>query len=578
MSIFLATLLPLVKVFQSHPLQFLHIFYACGRGYNPPIMPQEEEERVSGVENEPVPGTAAPPTAQRQVFRAAGTVAVAFVVGRLLGLVREIVISAYFGVDSLEANAYALANPLPELIFNVIAGGALASAFIPTFAAFFAREDEEGGWRLFSAVINLVLIAISVLVIAAAIWAEPLLVYLYIDPEQTRQFPELVPLTVRMLRVMLVATLIFGVSGVLMAALNARQRFLVPALAASIYNIGIIVGTVAWAPSVMGLAYGVVIGASGHLLIQLPVLWRAGGRYQLSAGWRAAGVRRVMILMAPRVIGLSFSQLNRFIMPILTRSLVIGSLPALQKGLQVTLMPYTILGQAVGTAAFPTLSALAAEEDWVGMRRLLGNTFRLILFLGLPITAGLMLLRRPLVVVLFERGAFDAADTELVAWGLLFYPLALIALAVLEIVSRAFYALEDTVTPVIASMLQLPLMAVSGGVLAYLVFPRLGWLPLGGLALGFSLSNWLEVVLLLLLLQQRIGPIVGRDLLVGTWRIGGATAVMSGCVWGFMHLGPPSPLWQLLGGGVLGAAVYFGAAALLQVEEMARLWRMARRR
>ncbi len=530
---------------------------------------------MSASENDP---PSPPRSLQRQLFQAAGIVAAAFVVGRLLGLVREVVISAYFGVNSLEANAYALANPLPELIFNVIAGGALASAFIPTFAGYFMRDDEAGAWRLFSTVVNLVFIVIVVLVVAVAVWARPLITWLYLDPEQARALPELLPLTVSLLRIMLISTLIFGISGVLMAALNARQRFLAPALAASVYNLGIIAGTILWAPSVLGLAYGVVIGSLGHLLIQLPVMRQVGGRYRLAVDFRDPGVRRVMILMAPRLVGLSFSQLNRFIMPILTRPLILGSLPALQKGLQVTLMPYTILGQAMGTAAFPTLSALAAEKNWPEMRRILAVSFRSIFFFGLPITLGMMLLRRPLIVVLFERGAFGPEDTELVAWGLLFYPLSLIALAVLEIVSRTFYALEDTTTPVVASILQLPAMALLGALFAYGLFPALELLPLGGLALGFSLSNWLEVALLIWLLRRRMGGIGGTLAAAGLWRTSAAALVMAVGIWLGLLLGPVQPLPQLVLGFVLGGVLYLGAAALFRVPEMERLQRLIRRR
>lgn len=512
-------------------------------------------------------------TNQKQVLRAAAIVAGAFIVGRLLGLVREIVIRSFFGIGSTEAIAYAYANRFPDTLFNVIAGGALASAFIPTFAAYFAKDDEEGAWNLFSAVINLIVLILTALAALTAFFAEPLLLGLYVSAEDLVQRPEVVPLAVQMMRIMLLSTVVFGASGVLMGTLNARQRFLAPALAASLYNVGIIIGTVAWAPSALGLAYGTVIGATAHLLIQLPSLRQVKARYRPLLTLSSPGVRRVLLLMAPRVIGLSFSYLNRFIMPILTRPLVVGSLPALDNAFQVTLMPYSILGQAMGVAAFPTLSALVAEEKWDELKSLFIDAVRSICFLGFPVTAGLILLRRPLIQLLFERGEFDAQATTFVAAALSFYALALTALALLEVVTRTFYAMGDTVTPVIASVLQLPLMAAIGSWLAYIVFPRFGLLPLGGFALGFSISNWIELLLLLFLLQRRLKGVIGRTLLDVVGRILTATGVMSIAVWAALQLS--LPLLLLLGMATLIGGLVFGAAAwILQIPEIKRFFNL----
>ena len=504
---------------------------------------------------------------QRQVFRAAGIVAIAFVFSRLLGLGREVVIRAYYGVDTIEATAYALANRFPDLIFNVVVGGALASAFIPTFAAYFVKEDEKGGWKLFSAVINIVLVVTTVLAGLVALFAPQLVVFFL--PVGDGDNSELLSLTVRMMRVMLISTVIFGVSGVFMGALQARQHFTAPAFAASIYNLGIIVGTVVLAPNAMGLAYGAVLGALGHAAIQLPVLRRQGARFAPIFAVGDGGVRQVFVLMGPRVLGLSFSYLNRFVLPLLTRPLILGSLPALDNAFQVMLMPYSILGQAIGTAAFPTLSMLAAKESWGEMRQILATALRSILFLGLPITAGLMLLSRPLVSVLFERGAFDADDTALVAVALLFYSLALIALAWLDVTSRAFYALGDTATPVVAGMVQLPLMLGMAAFFAYVLFPMMGWPALGGIALGFSVSNWLETVVLLWLLRGRIGGVNGGDLLSGLGQMGLATAVMGAAVWGVSWLTVGlHPVFAVAAGGAVGVAVYFAVCWLLGVREV----------
>ncbi|MCA9981316.1 MAG: hypothetical protein KDD89_10795, partial [Anaerolineales bacterium] len=252
-------------------------------------------EAMPEPEATPVPR----PSNRRVVLQAAGVVAVAFVLSRFLGLARDVIMSAYFGVGTAEATAYALSIRLPDLIFNIIAGGALGSAFIPTFAAFYTRETEESAWRLFSAVLNLIVLAVTLIAAVTAIFAPFLVNTFFVSAQDVASFPTLPALTVSMMRWMLISTVIFGASGVFMATLNARQHFLVPALAAAVYNVGIIIGIVLFYPNVMGIAYGTVLGALGHLLIQLPVLWRKGARYQPLFSWRVAGVTQVLRLMAP---------------------------------------------------------------------------------------------------------------------------------------------------------------------------------------------------------------------------------------------------------------------------------------
>lgn len=518
--------------------------------------------------------------AQGQVWRAAGLVSAAFVASRLLGLVRDAVIGYYFGAASIEANAYRIATRLPETIFFIIAGGALGSAFIPTFAAYFTRDDSQGGWRLFSNIVNLVLIILSLLAALGAIFARPLLL-LYL-PEMAQQ-PELLLLTTQLLRILLISTVIFGASGVIMGALNARQHFLLPALAPIIYNLGIIAGAIvagetALTPrhAVLGLGWGAVAGAAGHLLIQLPGLRQHNAAYSFVVSLRDPGVRQVLRLMAPRMLGLSFSQINNLIIPALAASLLI--IAPLDYAWKIVLMPQSILGQALGIAAFPTFATLAAEMALPEMRRILANTLRLITFLGVPATVLLIVLAQPVVALAFQRGAFSAEDTMLTAWALIFYAPGLIALAGLEVVSRAFYALKDTVTPVIAGAVQLGLMALLALLFSRWLFPALGWLPLGGLALGVSVSNLLETIFLLWLLRRKLQGIGGRHLWQGLWRILLAGAVMAIVSWfAVQQLSQASILWQLIAVGALGGLAYLGASWLLQLQELHQILATARR-
>lgn len=520
-----------------------------------------------------------------QVFRAAGLVASLAMLSRVLGLLREIVVRQFLGVTTLEATAFDVAGRFPETIFLIVAGGAIGSAFIPTFAAYFSRDDEPGAWRLFSAVLNLTTIITTAVSIVVMIFAAPFVTFFYAD--NIAQEPALLPLTVSLMRIMLLSPIIFGISGIVMAALNARQHFLMPALAPSVYNIGIIIGGLLGAfigkgdplPTVFGLAWGTVAGALGHMLVQLPALRGVRARYTPILTLRDPGVMQVLRLMGPRVLGLSFSEINKFIILFLTGSMVLGTLPALNAAFRILIMPQGILGQALGIAAFPTLATLAARSAHREMRHILSDSLRLILFLGLPATVLLMLLAGPYVTVLFERGLFDNEATIMVATALQFYAVGLIALTTIEIVARAFYALSDTLTPVLAGGFQILVMWTLSLWLRDVVFSAYGWPPLGALALGFSLSNIVEVMLLLWLVRRKLGGLNGHSLLSGLARMGAASLAMAVAISAVLLLLVSSATWMhAIFGTAVGILAYLLVCWLLRVEELHQFAAMLRRR
>lgn len=516
---------------------------------------------------------------RRQVMQAASLVGAALLLSRIVGLVRDVIIQRELGTVGVGANAYALASQFPEAIFYVIAGGAIGSAFIPTFATYFAQDDEAGAWRLFSGVINLLTLVVTGVAVVTAVFAPQLVAFFFRD--QITRAPEILPLAVQLMRIMLLSSIIFGISGVIMGALNARQHFLLPALAPTVYNVGIIVGGVLLEPAATGLAWGTVGGALGHLLIQLPGLWQKQARYEPVLTVNDPGIQQVLRLMGPRVLGLSFSQLNNFITLFLTGSatLALGSLPAVKLAFRMMILPQGVIGQGLGIAAFPTLATLAAQQAYVEMRRIISDALRVLLFLGLPITVGLMLLREPLITILFERGLFDEQSTQFAAWALLFYAIGLAPLTALEVIARAFYALSDTWTPVLAGAAQIVLMSLLSYWFSQALFPALGWLPHGGLALGFSVSNMLEVLLLLWLLRRKLGRLNGRLLLDGLWRMGVAALLMGVGIWvSNQLLADGGSAWQLLVGGVVGSLIYLLACLLLRVSELHGFLNMIRRR
>jgi len=499
-----------------------------------------------------------------------------FVLSRVAGLTREIVIGARFGT-SADLDAYLAAFRVPDILFQLVAGGALGSAFIPTFAGYWAAGKRQEAWLLFSRVVNLITILLIIVAAAVLIFAQPLVSHL-IAPGFTL---EQQLLTARLMRWMLLSTIIFGASGLIMGALNAVQHFLLPAAAPVFYNVAIIVSALFLAPTwgIDGLVIGVVVGALLHFVIQLPGLWQVRATYRLSLSFTDSGVREVMRLMGPRVLGLFFVQMHFLVNTILASGLSAGSLSALNYAWLLMLLPQGVFAQSIATAIFPTFAAQVAAGHVAEMRHSFGQIIRTILFLTIPAAVGLYLLRVPLIALLLERSEFTAESTALVAYALQFYAIGLVAHSVVEIVVRAFYALHDTWTPVVVGI---------GAMLLNILLSLwwVGWLNHGGLALANSVATSLEMCLLLYLLRSRIGGLDGRRLLLSTGRQLLAAGIMAAALWGWLAWlfsatgGESNHLLIMLTSLPIAVVVYLIGSLLLRSEELqpalAILWRRLR--
>lgn len=508
----------------------------------------------------------------RRVAGAALVVMLFFIISRFTGLAREIIIGARFGT-SAEYDAYLAAFRVPDLLFQLVAGGALGSAFIPVFAGYWVKQEKPAAWLLFSRVLNLVTLLLIVLAAAAILFAQPLVTYV-IAP---RFAPEQQVLAAQLMRIMLAGTVVFGASGLVMGALNATQHFLWPAAAPVAYNLAII-GSAWWlAPrmGIMGLAWGVVAGAVGHLLVQLPQLVRTGAVYTPSADVRDAGVREVLRLMGPRVLGLLFVQMQFLVNTILASGLATGSLSALNYAWLIMLLPLGIFAQSVATAVFPTFAAQIAAGDADAMRRTLSQALRTVLFLIIPSAVGLITFGSMIVRLLLERGSFTADSTTLVAYALLFYALGLVGHAALEILVRAFYALHNTWTPVLVGV----------GAMVLNILLGIWWvqsLGFGGLALANSTATLLEAFLLLMLLRRRLGGLDGRALAASVGRTALAAAAMGAALYPLAQWAAAQPEGVRLAvdvGALLGGvAIFVGVSALLRAPELGQVIALARRR
>lgn len=510
--------------------------------------------------------------------RSAVVLGAAMVFSQVCGLVSKAVLGSVFGA-SAEVDAYLASNRVTETIFNLMAGGALASAFVPTFSALLDKEDgKEEAWLLASRVANLLFIVLFILSAIGFIFAEQVVKYILV-PGFSLTDPCLQELTVKLLRIQLPSVLIFGISGLMMGVLNTNGNFLFPGLAPAMYQVGILIGV--WVLSryfgIEGVAMGAVLGSFLHFLVQFPQLLRIkGAKYYRSLGLKDPQVREIVKLMIPRQIGASAVQLNFLVNNYLASYLATGSISALSWGLSLMLMPQAAIAQSVATVSLPMFSVQAARGELKEMRSALASALRLVLLLAIPASVGLIMLGNPIVRLVFERRSFTPEMTAMVTWALTWYAAGLVGHCVVEVISRAFYAMHDTKTPVIILFVSMGLnMLMSVGFSR--LFDSMGLMPHGGLALANSIATALEMCALLFFMNRKLQGLEGRYLLNGILKSAAAAAAMAAALGLWLKLVRGGALVTAIGGVIAGVAAYGLVCFLLKVEELDLLKRLIRR-
>lgn len=512
------------------------------------------------------------PSGSRQIARAAGTVMLAIVLGQLAGLARSILVARLFGA-SHQLDAFLAANRVSETLFLLVAGGALGSAFIPAFTGLLAHQERQQAWRLASGIANLVTLLLCLLALLAGVFAPQIVRYL-LAPGLAAD-PALFALTVALLRIQLLAPLFFGLGGLVVGILNAHQVFFVPALTPAMYQLGIIFGALFLAPSlgVFGLAWGVVLGAALYLALQIPSLHKLRGIYSPVFDLKDPGIRQVIVLMGPRLLGVAVVQLNFWVNTWLASQMAAGSLTGLTYGFSLMLMAQAAIAQSVAIAAMPTFSAQHALGRLEELRLSLAASLRGVILLAVPASLGLILLREPLVALLFQRGSFDQRSAQLVSWALLWYAAGLVGHSIMEVLTRAFYAQQDTRTPVLIGTAAMALN-VGFSLLFSRWFTSLGWMPHGGLALANSLATALEAAALFTVMCRRLSGLEGGRLLraFGAAGLAGLAMTVSLLLW--LALAGSQPRWLVAPVGVLlGGLLYLFGVWLLRVPEVLSLTR-----
>jgi putative peptidoglycan lipid II flippase len=506
-------------------------------------------------------------TAVRGIARAAVIVMVGLVLSTVVGLIRHILIAKVFGT-SAAFDAFNTANRIPDFLFNLMAGGALASAFIPTYAGFLSSGNFKEAGRLAGAIASWILLLLASGAALAAIFAFPLVRFV-LAPGYSQ--PDQIQTTVDLLRILLLCPILFGLSGLVMGILNAHQRFFFAAIAPMFYPLGMIAGLVLLAPrwGIYGLAWGAVAGAALHLTIQLPAVIALRMKFRPALDVRNPAVRTVLRLMAPRVLGQSAVQLNFLVNTILASAQPIGSLSAITWAFSLMMMPEIAVAQASAIAALPTFSAQASQGRTDILRSSLASVLRAVFFLALPASIGLMILATPIVRMVFERGSFDARSTAMVTWALVFYAAGLVAHSMVEVLARAYYALQDTITPASISVGGMVLNVALSLVLVA-AFSSAGWMLHGALALANTLATAIEMTALIVILRGKIQRLLDRDGWLSLARTVFASAVMAAVLWIWSRGLPSESKWIMGIGGILAGLVVYGGVSLAIGSQEAR--------
>jgi putative peptidoglycan lipid II flippase len=420
----------------------------------------------------------------RKLFTSSAIIAAGFFASKILGLLREVLIARAFGTTG-ELDAFFAATSFADLLFAVLAGGSLASVFIPVFSDFLVRDESAriAGWRFASAVLTDVFLVVAIFAALGAIFASPIT-----DNFLAPGFPvERRVLTADLMRLVLISAVIFGVSGTITGILHAHQHFVLPALAPSVYNLGIIAGAVLLAPQfgIFGLAYGVIAGSAAHLLIQVPALIRHRARFIPNLGRGQTAMRDLFAMLGPRVVTMLVVRITSVLMTNFASRLSEGSVSALSYAYSLWQFPETLIGTAIALAAFPRLAAHVARDE----RTALHSTYRIalvaILGLAIPATFVTIVFARPIVALVFARGAFDVASVDLVVSVLRFYALAIVGESLLELTARIFYAQRDARTPMIVAIIS---MLIRAGLMMW--WSQIWGAP--GLALAYAIGVAIE--------------------------------------------------------------------------------------
>ncbi len=450
----------------------------------------------------------------KTVFSAAVILAATTLLSKILGLLRDRLLAGRFGIGD-ELDVYFAAFRLPDLIYSIVVMGAISSAFIPVFAQYWQKNKNEA-WHLTSGIFNLLTLILIVLAGIFIIFAPWLISF--IAPGFSGEKKEI---TVILTRIMFLSPIFLGMSSILSGVLQYFNRFFVSSLAPIMYNLGIIMGIIFFVPKMglVGLAWGVVFGAFLHFLIQLPSAIYSGFHWQKIMTLYHEGIKKIVSLMIPRTVGLAGAQINFWVITAIASTLSAGSIAVFNLSNNLQYIPIGIIGISFATASFPRLAKFFAQKDKESFSCGFFSTFNQILFWVLPVTVIFFLLRAQIVRIVLGTGQFGWVDTRLTAAALGLFAFSVFAQSLIPLISRAFYSLEDTRTPVFINILGILINIILSFLFVWILRQdslftsfisralKLGGIQdfsVLGLPIAFSLSSIFTFLLLIRIFSQRI--------------------------------------------------------------------------
>ena len=534
--------------------------------------------------------TTAPSVATKKrasVARSAGIISLAVMASRVLGLVREMIFAYFFGASKSFANdAYVIAFRIPNLLRDLFAEGALSSAFVPVFSEYLVKKDEKEAFRLSSLVTTVLVLILGSSVVLGIIFAEPIVGFIAPGFEAN---PEKFALTVRMTRIMMPFILLVALAAQAMGVLNARDRFGIPALASAFFNVGSIIGGLVVAAlltnptfshpvraivehpteGIIGMAYGVLIGGFLQYAVQWPSLRRAGFKYRPVLSFTHPGVKKIFKLMVPAIIGGSAVQVNVLINSNFASNIPeTGPVSWLSYAFRLMQFPIGVFGVAIATATLPAISRNAALDEVKDFRHTLASSIRLAFLLTVPSAIGLIVLGRPIIALIYERGHFGPGDTTHTAGALAFFAVGLAGYSAIKILAPAFYALNDSRTPMLISLFSILTNFFMNWMLVDVMQER-------GLALSTSVNALLNCFALYFIMQRRLKGIEGRETAIALGKILFAAAVMGAVCWAastnisrFAGESFAARLLNVIASVTLGAGTFYLCALALGIEEL----------
>ncbi len=513
------------------------------------------------------------------VTRAAGVVGIYTFLSRVLGLLRDMIIANFFG-SGMSADAFFVAFRIPNLLRRLFAEGSFSVAFIPVFTEYLRKRAREDVVLLARVVFTLLILILTVVCILGMVFA-PLIVRI-IAPGFGAE-GEKYALTVLLTRIMFPYIFLVSVLALFSGILNAMKHFAAPAMAPIFLNLSMIAALILLTPSMrnptVGLAIGVIVGGILQMLLQVPFLLKKG--LSLAPRWLPShpALRRIGILMLPTIFGSAIYQINQLVGTLLATLLREGSVSYLYYADRLVQFPLGVFAIAISTAVLPSLSREAADGDLEGLRGTISHAIRLTMFITIPAMMGLIVLREPIVRLLFQRGAFDSAAAAMTARALLYYSVGLWAFAGLRVFVSAFYSLQDTKTPVKVAVIAMVLNLILSLILMRTPLEH------GGLALALSLASTAQMVILILLLRRRIGGIDGKAVLGSMTKSFFSSMIMAiGIYWlsfKFLAVTVTGTIASLVFGVLLvmgaGILIYLISARLLGCTELTSIMGVVRR-